>query len=293
MRINLGKTKEVLTEELEDSEEESWRYGYNSVELHEGSVVTDVALDWPEEESSSEGEQLEIEAVTSYTEQQFEELVATNSLERAPDVEEIIIEEAIEEEPQNMVHLDEEKVISMQAVEERRSLRSMMGGLWGSHKEEIVESVEMEEETVRLIEPKIEEEITTATIPEASRRVLPSEPGMSFEENLRRRFGGNIRSALGSGTVVEGRFSFDEPVRIDGVLTGEVHSTSALIVGENAVVNANIHVGSLILLGTVTGPVIASDLIEVRRGGVLEGKVQTERIAIEDGGRFSGTCNLS
>ena len=125
----------------------------------------------------------------------------------------------------------------------------------------------------------------------SGRSVSAKDASMSLEEELRRRFGSNVKSALGPGTIIEGNFSFDSPVCIDGTLIGEVHSSSVLIVGENASVNAKISVGSLIVLGNVTGMVEAKDLVEIRAGGSLEGDIDTQRIAIEEGGWFQGRCN--
>ncbi len=116
----------------------------------------------------------------------------------------------------------------------------------------------------------------------------PGNTGLTLEEDLRRRFGSNVKSALGPGTIIEGNFRFDSPVCIDGTLIGQVTSTSVLIVGENATVNATIKVGSLVVLGAVAGTVEAQDLVEIRAGGSLEGDIVTERIAIEDGGWFEG-----
>lgn len=115
---------------------------------------------------------------------------------------------------------------------------------------------------------------------------------ISTEEDLKRRFGDNIQSALGSGTMIEGRFSFETPVRIDGSMKGEIKSSSALIVGKNANVNANIKVGALIVLGNVEGEIEAEDLIEIRSSGVLLGDIITKRIALEEGGVFSGSCTM-
>ena len=124
-----------------------------------------------------------------------------------------------------------------------------------------------------------------------AKNVSMKDAPISLEEELRRRFGCNVKSALGPGTIIEGNFSFDSPVCIDGTLIGEVHSSSVLIVGENATVNAKISVGSLIVLGNVTGMVEAKDLVEIRAGGSLEGDIDTERVAIEEGGWFQGRCN--
>lgn len=113
------------------------------------------------------------------------------------------------------------------------------------------------------------------------------------ESDLERRFGANIRTALGPGTVIEGKFSFETPVRIDGSLSGEVLSTSALIVGEQATVEANIRVGSLIVFGEVRGHVEADELVEVKGGGKLTANIKTANVVVDAGGFFEGGCNIA
>ena len=120
-----------------------------------------------------------------------------------------------------------------------------------------------------------------------------SDASLPVDEDLHRRFGLKLRSALGAGAVMEGKLSFETPVRIDGSLFGEVTSTSTLIVGEQGVVKAQIKVGSLIVLGCVTGNVEALDLVEIKAGGRLEADIVTKRIVIENGGFFEGECKIS
>ena len=125
-------------------------------------------------------------------------------------------------------------------------------------------------------------------------RELKRQAGMGevSDKELSRRFGGEVKSALGPGTFIEGKFTFDSPVRIDGNLTGEVISTSALIVGEQAEVNANIKVGSLVVFGHVIGKVQAQDVVEIGSCGHLEGNVETGGLVIREGGYFKGGCNI-
>ncbi len=113
------------------------------------------------------------------------------------------------------------------------------------------------------------------------------------DEESRQRWGGRLRAALNAGTVIHGRLTFDSPVQIDGTLTGEVFSTSTLVVGHQGMVEANIQVGTIVILGNVKGPVEASELVEIRNGGRLEGNVRTDRIAIEEGGVFNGECLIT
>ncbi len=121
----------------------------------------------------------------------------------------------------------------------------------------------------------------------------PSVPAMGIEEDLKLRFGGALRAALGPGTVIQGKLTFESPVRIDGKLTGEVYSTSTLVVGEQGTLRANIEVGTLVVYGQVFGAVNAKDLIEVKRGGKLLGDIHAGRFVIEEGGYFDGDCSIA
>ena len=157
----------------------------------------------------------------------------------------------------------------------------------------LLEELELEEQKNEPLQAGIEIEETKVTKKAPSRPPLEkADFDIDSEVDLRNRFGDNIQSALGAGTMIEGRFSFEAPVRIDGSLKGEIKSSSALIVGKNAVVNANIKVGSLIILGSVEGEIEADDLIEIRSSGTLLGDVVTKRIALEEGGVFSGSCTM-
>ena len=102
-----------------------------------------------------------------------------------------------------------------------------------------------------------------------------------------------VHSALGPGTVIEGKLRFDSPVRIDGSLIGEVTSTSVLIVGEQAVVKAIVNVGSLVVHGQVTGQVEAQEKVEIKDGGSLEANIKTKHLVIDHGGYFRGGCNTN
>lgn len=128
------------------------------------------------------------------------------------------------------------------------------------------------------------------------KEVKPKTPSADFslniEDDLKNRFGTNLKSALGEGTMIDGTFSFETPVKVDGCLTGEIRSKSALIVGKNARINARVKVGSLIVLGSVEGEIEVEDLIEVRSSGTLLGDVVTKRLALEEGGLFSGSCTM-
>ena len=115
---------------------------------------------------------------------------------------------------------------------------------------------------------------------------------LSVEEHINQRYG-KVRSALGAGTVIQGKLSFDTPVRIDGKLSGEIFSSKALIVGPTGQIDARVEAASLVILGSVKGDVKATERIELLRGGQLEGHISTPVFTIESTARFNGTCDMS
>lgn len=132
---------------------------------------------------------------------------------------------------------------------------------------------------------------TTGSSPSLSSQYSLNEPAPSgVPQSPLERFG-HVKSALGPGTSIQGKLSFDTPVRIDGHLSGQVQSSQALLVGKSGRIEATIVTKALIVEGAVKGQIEAKDRIEVLPGGSLEGEIKTPVIVIHEGSRFDGTCN--
>ncbi len=97
-----------------------------------------------------------------------------------------------------------------------------------------------------------------------------------------------VRCALGVGTSINGKLSFDTSVQIDGKMKGELFTSKTLIVGSSGVVEAQLDASCLIISGRVKGTIKVADKLEIKAGGVLEGEVYTPCLVIEEGGRFEG-----
>lgn len=101
-----------------------------------------------------------------------------------------------------------------------------------------------------------------------------------------------IKAFLGEGTEFKGTLSFEGTVRVDGRLEGEVVTSDTLIVGEKARINAEIHVGTLIALGKITGNISASKKIKIHSSCELNGNIKTPSLFIEEGAIFEGSCEM-
>jgi len=101
-----------------------------------------------------------------------------------------------------------------------------------------------------------------------------------------------INAFLGRDTEFEGKFSFTGAVRVDGKISGEIFSNGTLIVGESAVIKAQIHVADIIISGEVHGDILAEKKIEIIVPGKLFGNIKTPKLVLEEGVIFEGNCKM-
>ena len=97
-----------------------------------------------------------------------------------------------------------------------------------------------------------------------------------------------ITTLLGRGAAFEGKLTFDGTVRIDGRFKGEVFSDDTLVIGEGAIVEAEIDIGDVIVQGTVVGNIKAKRSIEIHAPGRVKGDIHTPSLQIDKGVVFEG-----
>ena len=103
----------------------------------------------------------------------------------------------------------------------------------------------------------------------------------------------SISTFLGSDATFDGTLEFQGAIRLDGRIKGKILSSDGtLIVGENAAVDAEIHVNVIIVMGEVNGLIEAKDRIEVYPPGRVGGEIHSPVVSIEPGGIFNGTCSM-
>ncbi|MGB2928887.1 MAG: polymer-forming cytoskeletal protein [Desulfobacterales bacterium] len=100
-----------------------------------------------------------------------------------------------------------------------------------------------------------------------------------------------INTLLGAGTSIEGTIEFNNTVRLDGNVKGKISSKQGtVIIGERAVVNAEIIVDVAIIMGEVNGTIHAKEKIEVYPPGRITGDIQAPVVLIQAGVVFNGNC---
>jgi cytoskeletal protein CcmA (bactofilin family) len=102
----------------------------------------------------------------------------------------------------------------------------------------------------------------------------------------------DIKAFLGPGSQFEGKLMFDEIVRLDGQFKGEIISKDTLIVGQEAEIEAEVTVGTLILSGRFKGNIKASGKVDLRAPARVEGNIETPVLVVEEGVVINSTLNM-
>ncbi len=102
-----------------------------------------------------------------------------------------------------------------------------------------------------------------------------------------------IKAFLGQGAEFIGKLIFNGSVRIDGNFQGEIYGQGSLVIGEGALIKANIDVKSIYISGDVQGNIEVKEKINIHSTGKFLGDVNTPVFIMEEGALFDGRSHMS
>jgi cytoskeletal protein CcmA (bactofilin family) len=103
-----------------------------------------------------------------------------------------------------------------------------------------------------------------------------------------------IQTFMGPQTTLEGILTFTGTVRLDGHFSGTIESEGGtMIVGANAVINADVTVRTASVSGEVRGNIRATDRIELHVPAKVYGDLHAPVVLIDEGVVFDGKCTAT
>lgn len=101
-----------------------------------------------------------------------------------------------------------------------------------------------------------------------------------------------IDSLIGAGTTIDGNLNFSGGLRIDGQVNGSVVAAhgkpGTLVLSEHARVNGEVNVSHLVINGSITGPVFASEYLELQSKAKVNGDVHYTTLEVQLGAIVDG-----
>lgn len=98
---------------------------------------------------------------------------------------------------------------------------------------------------------------------------------------------------IGKSVVIKGELNGSEDLTVEGHVEGKVElKQHVLTVGPNGRIHAEVFAKVVVVLGQVVGNITASDKVDIRDKGVVEGNIIAPRVAIAEGSQFRGSVDM-
>ncbi len=98
---------------------------------------------------------------------------------------------------------------------------------------------------------------------------------------------------IGKSIVIKGELNGSEDLTIEGQVEGTIQLRDhVLTIGPNGRIKAQVFAKAVVVLGEVTGNVTASDKVDIRDNGSVDGDLVSPRVAIAEGAHFRGSVDM-
>lgn len=100
-------------------------------------------------------------------------------------------------------------------------------------------------------------------------------------------------TVIGKSVIIRGDLSGSEDLYLDGDIEGTITlPENRLTIGPNARAKADIHARDVVVLGRLTGNVVATGRVDLRESAVVNGDIVASRLAIEESVTLKGRVEL-
>jgi len=132
----------------------------------------------------------------------------------------------------------------------------------------------------------------TVSQPPAPAPVTPSQPASAASQPEFRRIERDMVN-IGKSVVIKGELNGSEDLTIEGHVEGKIElKDHVLTIGPNGKIKAQVFAKAVIVLGEVNGNVTASEKVDIRDGGSVDGDIISPRVAIAEGAHFRVSVDM-
>lgn len=98
---------------------------------------------------------------------------------------------------------------------------------------------------------------------------------------------------IGKSVIIKGELTGSEDLMIEGQVEGKIElRQNVLTIGPNGKIKAQVFAKAVIVQGEVHGNVSATERVDIRDAGSVDGDLSAPRVAIADGAHFRGSIDM-
>lgn len=97
---------------------------------------------------------------------------------------------------------------------------------------------------------------------------------------------------IAAGTTIKGDIKSEGDIRVDGTLVGSIYSKGKVVIGATGKAEGEIQCQNADVSGTLKVKITVAELLSLKSTAKLVGEIITNKLAIEPGANFSGSCSM-
>lgn len=101
-----------------------------------------------------------------------------------------------------------------------------------------------------------------------------------------------LGNMIKAGTEIKGDIKCTGDIRIDGKLVGSLETEGRLVVGESGRIEGDVICKNADISGTIKAKISVHELLSLKAACNLEGEISTNKLHIEPGASFTGSCQM-
>lgn len=99
-------------------------------------------------------------------------------------------------------------------------------------------------------------------------------------------------TVVSAGMRIEGELKSNGDIKIDGIISGKVHTSQSLLIGPNAQIDADLIAANASIAGIVKGNVTIKHSLHLENTARIMGNISCGSLGISEGAYFSGACRM-
>ena len=97
---------------------------------------------------------------------------------------------------------------------------------------------------------------------------------------------------IGAETIITGDIISKADIRIDGTLKGSINTEGKVVLGREGMIEGDVICEDADISGTIKAKITVSQLLSLKTTAKLKGDIITNKLSIEPGAAFSGSCSM-
>ena len=112
-------------------------------------------------------------------------------------------------------------------------------------------------------------------------------------ESMKRTENNNsVVNIIGQGTSILGDINSNGDIRVDGTLKGSIKTEGKVVLGKEGVVEGDVICQNADISGIIKAKITVSNLLSLKETAKLKGDIVTNKLSIEPGAEFTGSCSM-